>query len=90
MLRNQRCHSALDETLTFLVKEGATKQGIVVDLGAIYCQKYIQILDQSDESQAGCLNAAKFSHLPGRTGLWRLFLFILPYIFLVLVIEKNF
>ena len=31
---------------------------------------------------AGCLNTANFSHLPGRIGLWRLFPFILPYIFL--------
>ena len=36
--------------------------------GAIYGQKYI-ILEQSDWSQAGCLNTANFSHLPGRIGL---------------------
>jgi hypothetical protein len=40
----------------------------IVDLGAICFQKCI-ILGQSYWSQAGCLNTANFSHLPGRIGL---------------------
>ena len=64
----------------FFVIESTTKQGclIAVDSRATYCQKYI-LLEQSDFSilhsdwsisyQAGCLNTANSSHVPGRTGL---------------------
>ena len=73
-------HVLTDVRRFFLLKR-APQNRVIVDLGAIYCQKYI-ILEQSDWSQAGCLNTANFSHLPGRTGLWKLFPLILSYIFL--------